>query len=54
MKTIKAAQASIIVSLEPVYGIIFALILLNEIPDMRVILGGLIILSAAYYTMRRK
>lgn len=54
MKTIKAAQASIIVSLEPVYGIIFALILLHEIPDMRVILGGLIILGAAYYTMRRK
>ena len=54
MKTIKAAQASIIVSLEPVYGIIFALILLHEIPDMRVTLGGLIILGAAYYTMRRK
>ncbi|HIF24814.1 MAG TPA: DMT family transporter [Micavibrio sp.] len=54
MKTIKAAQASIIVSLEPVYGIIFALILLHEIPDIRVTLGGLIILGAAYYTMRRK
>lgn len=54
MKTIKAAHASIIVSLEPVYGIIFALILLHEIPDMRVTLGGLIILGAAYYTMRRK
>ncbi len=44
MKYIKAQTASIIACLEPVYGIIFAILLLNEIPDGRVIIGGIIIL----------
>ncbi len=43
---IKAQLASIIISLEPVYAIIFAAILLKEIPSVRTILGGLIILGA--------
>lgn len=46
MKTIKAQTASIIHALEPVYGIIFAFILLNEIPSLRTILGGVVILAA--------
>jgi drug/metabolite transporter (DMT)-like permease len=54
MKTIKASHASIIVSLEPLYGIVFALLLLDEVPSVRTILGGLIILGAAYYTTKQK
>jgi drug/metabolite transporter (DMT)-like permease len=46
MKYIKAQTASIIHTLEPVYGIIFALILLREIPSLQTILGGVVILSA--------
>ena len=46
MKTIKAQTASIIHALEPVYGIIFAFILLREIPALRTILGGMVILMA--------
>lgn len=46
MKTIKAQTSSIIHALEPVYGIIFAFILLREIPTVRTILGGIIILAA--------
>lgn len=42
---VKAQLASIIASLEPVYGIIFALVLLGEVPALRTILGGGIILG---------
>jgi len=44
MKHIKAQTASMIHFLEPVYGIIFAFIFLHEIPSLRIILGGIIIL----------
>lgn len=47
---VKAQTASIITCLEPLYGIIFAVILLNEIPETRVMLGGLIILGTTLYT----
>ncbi|XEQ94034.1 hypothetical protein SCACP_29320 [Sporomusa carbonis] len=49
LKNISAQTASIISSLEPVYGIIFAVLLLREVPSLREILGGMIILSAACY-----
>jgi drug/metabolite transporter (DMT)-like permease len=48
MTHIKAQLASIIASLEPVYGIVFAIPLLGEIPNARTILGGVIILTAAF------
>ena len=48
MKYIRAQTAAIISSLEPVYGIIIAFIFLNEIPSFRTILGGMIILLAAF------
>lgn len=48
MKYIRAQTAAIISSLEPVYGIIIAFFFLNEIPTLRTILGGVIILSAAF------
>jgi drug/metabolite transporter (DMT)-like permease len=44
MKQVKAQTASIIHFLEPVYGIIFAFLFLREIPSLRTILGGAIIL----------
>lgn len=48
MRHIKAQTAAIISSLEPVYGIVMALAILHEIPSLRTILGGLIILSSAF------
>lgn len=44
MKKISASSASIISSLEPVYGIILAYLFLREIPSLRTLIGGLIIL----------
>jgi drug/metabolite transporter (DMT)-like permease len=52
MKRIKAQTASIIGSLEPVYGIIFAYLFLHEIPSLRTITGGLIILVSALAATR--
>lgn len=49
MALIKAQTASVVACLEPVYGIIVAAFLLNEIPDRRVIAGGGVILCAAAY-----
>ena len=46
---VKAQKASIIASLEPVYGIVAAILLLGAIPTLRVIIGGVIILGAAFF-----
>jgi len=48
MRHIKAQTAAIISSLEPVYGIIMALLILNEVPSMRVVLGGIVILGTTF------
>jgi len=53
LKTIKTQTAGIISCLEPVYGIIFAMLILREIPTIREILGGLIILSAVFYSTHK-
>ncbi len=49
LASIKAQKASIIASLEPIYGIIAAILLLGELPTLRIFSGGLIILGAAFY-----
>jgi len=58
MKQIKAQTASLIHTLEPVYGIVFAFFFLDEIPSFRTILGGMIILFSqaliALKILRRK
>lgn len=45
MRHVPAQTAAIISSLEPVYGIVLALVFLKEIPALRTILGGIIILG---------
>jgi drug/metabolite transporter (DMT)-like permease len=49
MKHVRAQTASIISSLEPVYGIVLALFLLDEIPAVRTLLGGAVILTAVLF-----
>jgi len=43
---IRAQTASVIAGLEPVYGIILAYFLLNEIPRIQTLAGGLVIIGA--------
>lgn len=47
MKEVRAQTAGIIASLETVYGIISAAILLGEIPPLREIVGGVVLLGTA-------
>lgn len=55
LRTVKAQTASIIASLEPVYGIIATVILLKEFPSLKEVMGGVIILAmAAYSTFKTK
>ena len=47
LRSVKVRSASIIAGLEPVYGIVFAILFLHEIPSWKEICGGAVILSAA-------
>jgi drug/metabolite transporter (DMT)-like permease len=49
MRYIRAQTASIISSLEPVYGIVLALALLGEVPTFRTLAGGAVILTAVLF-----
>ncbi|BCS96330.1 hypothetical protein DSLASN_19620 [Desulfoluna limicola] len=54
MRTVSARRASIIASLEPVYGIAAALLLLGEVPTVRSLAGGAMILAAALWVTLSK
>jgi drug/metabolite transporter (DMT)-like permease len=47
MHAVKASTASMIASLEPVYGTALAVIFLEEVPTVRTVIGGLVILAVA-------
>ena len=47
MKGVGARTASVLSSLEPVYGILLALVFLKEYPSLRTVSGGVIVLAAA-------
>jgi len=47
MSRLRAQAASIAAALEPVYGVVIAIIVLGEIPNWRTILGGAVVISAA-------
>ncbi len=46
LATVRAQVASVLASLEPVYGIVLALLVLGEVPPGRALIGGLLILGA--------
>ena len=50
MKHVRAQTAGIIASLESVYGIISAALILGEIPSLRELVGGAVILGTAAYS----
>ncbi len=51
---IRAQLASVIACLEPVYGILFALLLVGEVPSLRTVSGGLVIWGAALLAAWRR
>ena len=48
----RITTVSIIGSLQPLYSISFAMISLQEIPDLRTCVGGLIITAVVFETMK--
>lgn len=49
-KSVKAQTAGIVSGMETVYGIVYALLFLGEIPTIRELVGGAVILSVAMYS----
>ncbi|WP_086929700.1 DMT family transporter [Agarilytica rhodophyticola] len=49
LEVVKAQLISVLIGLEPIYSIIFAVILLNEIPSISTVFGGAIILFAVIF-----
>lgn len=52
MLHVKAQLASVIACLEPVYGIVLAMVLLKETPAARELIGGCIIIGAIVFATR--
>lgn len=50
LRTVKVRTAGIITGLESVYGVVAALLFLGEIPGIREVIGGAIILVVALYS----
>lgn len=50
LRTVKVRTAGIITGLESVYGVVAALLFLGEIPGIREVIGGAIILAVALYS----
>jgi len=52
LTVLKARVASLFFALEPVYGILFAWYLFGEEPSLRMLLGGILIVSALMLVQR--
>ena len=50
---VRARVAAVVATLEPVYGIVLALLILGEVPGMRELMGGGVILAAAGWVSLR-
>ena len=50
LRTVKVRTAGIITGLESVYGVVAALLFIGEIPGIREVVGGAIILAVALYS----
>ncbi len=53
LRTISASTAGLITSLEPIYGMILAALLLSEIPGIRTVTGAAVVVAVAVYTSIR-
>ncbi|SQE30713.1 Predicted permease, DMT superfamily [Mannheimia haemolytica] len=54
LDTINARTASMIISFEPVYAIVIAWLCFNEVPTLKMIIGGLIILLSVAWANLKK
>lgn len=52
LRVLKARSAAVIFALEPVYGIVFAWWLFSEVPTLRMLMGGTLIILAIFVSAR--
>ncbi len=52
LRVLKARSVAVIFALEPVYGIAFAWWLFNEMPTLRMLIGGSLIILAIFASAR--
>ncbi len=52
LRVLKARTTAVIFALEPIYGIAFAWLLFSEVPTLRMLAGGLLIVSAIFISAR--
>jgi len=53
LQRVSAHTAAVVAALEPVYGIALAALLLHELPSLRTLIGGALIIAAAIVASRR-
>lgn len=49
LKHLRAKTFSLIACAQPIYGVLFAMVILNEQPTWKTLVGGLLVISAAVY-----
>ncbi len=49
LKHLRAKTFSLVACMQPFYGVVFAIIVVNESPTWQTLLGGLLVISAAVY-----
>jgi drug/metabolite transporter (DMT)-like permease len=49
LKHLRAKTFSLVACMQPFYGVVFAIVLLNETPTWQTLVGGLLVISAAVY-----
>jgi drug/metabolite transporter (DMT)-like permease len=54
LRSVPARLAAVVVAMEPVYGILFAWLLFAEVPALRTLVGGAVILAASASASLRK
>lgn len=49
LKHLRAKTFSLVACMQPLYGVLFAMIMLNESPTWQTLVGGVLVVSAAVY-----
>jgi drug/metabolite transporter (DMT)-like permease len=52
LRVLKARTAAVVFAMEPVYGILFAWLLFSEMPSLRILGGGALIVLATLVSAR--
>lgn len=49
LKHLRVKTFSLVACMQPFYGVVFAIVILNESPRLETLIGGILVISAAFY-----